>query len=179
MGNKSSNWDRLCCNIFRVCHRVQTLTQTLCPFRNSVTQASSGGGSINRSPGNQERTHVRTLPGVLSNLGHVILCLPERRSVHWFVAHRHSPTNGGSGNRRRPRDGRVQQRKCLTFLSFSRLLEGGEKEGGQQGEGRDMFRPRPNNKELHKQRHFCSHSFTFTVHYSLQPDILSSVHITH
>lgn len=39
MENKSSNWDQHCCNIFRVCHRVQTLTQTVCPFRSGVTQA--------------------------------------------------------------------------------------------------------------------------------------------
>lgn len=111
---------------------------------------------------------------------HANLCLPQRKSVHWwFVAHKRWPTNAWRGIRRRARDGRVQQRKCLTFLSFSCLLEGGEKEGGQQGEGRDMFRPRPNNKELHKERHFCSHSFTFTAHYSLQRNILSSVHVTH
>lgn len=40
METESSNWDQLWFNIFRVCHCVQTLTQTLCPFRNSVTQAS-------------------------------------------------------------------------------------------------------------------------------------------
>lgn len=39
MENKSSNWDQDCCNIFRVCHRVQTLTQTVCPFRSCVIQA--------------------------------------------------------------------------------------------------------------------------------------------
>lgn len=37
-----NNWDQLCFNKFRVCHCVQTLTQTLCPFRNSVTQAGLG-----------------------------------------------------------------------------------------------------------------------------------------
>lgn len=115
-----------------------------------------------------------------SNLRHVILCLPQRKEctlVCGRISNR--PTNGWCWIRRRTGDGRVQQRKCLTFLSFSRLLEGGEKEGEQQGEGRDMFRPRPNNKELHKQRHFRSHSFTFTVHYSLHGNILSSVHVTH
>lgn len=90
---ESSNWDWLCCNIFRVCHRVQTLTQTLCPFRNGARQASSGG-SINRSPGYQERTHVCTLTGFFSNLRHVILCLPQRRSVRWFAAHKRRLTNG-------------------------------------------------------------------------------------
>ncbi len=61
MENKSSNWDQLCFNIFGVCHCVQTLTQTLCVCVSFQKQSETGGpGSINRSPGNQDRTHVRT-----------------------------------------------------------------------------------------------------------------------
>lgn len=45
----------------------------------------------------------------------------------------------------------------FNILIIQLPAKGGETEGEQQGEGRDMFRPRPNNKELHK------HTDTYTV----------------
>lgn len=55
-----SNWEQRRFKIFRVCHCVQTLTQTLvCPFQNHC-ERQDGRGPINCSPGNQDWTHVRT-----------------------------------------------------------------------------------------------------------------------
>lgn len=45
----------------------------------------------------------------------------------------------------------------FNILIIQLPAKGGETEGERQREGRDMFRPRPNNKELHK------HSDTYTV----------------
>lgn len=50
-------------------------------------------------------------------------------------------------------DGRVQRWKCLTFLSFSGSLKVERKRESARQRGRNMFRPRPNNKELHKHTH--------------------------
>lgn len=69
-------------------------------------------------------------------------------------------------------DGRVQQEKYFTFLSFSCPLKAEQKKESTQQRGRNMFRPRPNNKELH-----TSHSFAFTGHYSQQPDVSSSTYM--
>lgn len=48
-------------------------------------------------------------------------------------------------------NGRVQRWKYLTFLSFSRSLKAEWKRESTRQRERNMFRPRPNNKELHKQ----------------------------
>lgn len=38
IAERSETGHHLCFNIFKLCHCVQTLTETLCPFRSSVTQ---------------------------------------------------------------------------------------------------------------------------------------------
>lgn len=138
MENQSSDWHQLCSNIFRVCHCVQTLTQTLC-----VLSETGLPDPVIGSPGNWglhtcKYVHTYTCNACTWNaVSELFLPLSVRAHRHvWymdaymcaFVVHvfvfMHS-FSGWSGISVALSMGRVQLWKCLTFLSFSCLWKAG------------------------------------------------------
>jgi len=78
MENKSPNWEQLSFNICRVCHCVQTLTQTLRLFRISVRQARLVPLII----------HLQTKTGHM--YGHTLACTYMHSPA---PIHTHAPTH--------------------------------------------------------------------------------------
>lgn len=79
-----------------------------------------------------------------------IYCLYEHTCTsRWYMCA--SFVHDGSQISKCAVDGRVQREKYFTFLSFSCSLKAEQKKESTRQRGRNMFRPRPNNKELHTQ----------------------------
>lgn len=177
MENQSSDWHQLCSNIFRVCHCVQTLTQTLC-----VLSETGLPDPVIGSPGNwglhtckYVHTHAMLAHGTqCQSCFYLWACVHTDMYEYMdacmcaFVVHvfvfMHS-FSGWSGISCSTVDGACSTLKMFNILIIQLPVKGGEmqREREQQGEGRDMFRPRPNNKGLHKP---CTHTLTVTPSHS-------------
>lgn len=177
MENQSSDWHQLCSNIFRVCHCVQTLTQTLC-----VLSETGLPDPVIGSPGNwglhtckYVHTHAMLAHGTqCQSCFYLWACVHTDMYEYMdacmcaFVVHvfvfMHS-FSGWSGISCSTVDGACSTLKMFNILIIQLPVKGGEmqREREQQGEGMDMFRPRPNNKGLHKP---CTHTLTVTPSHS-------------
>lgn len=157
--SKPLNWDQLSFNIFSVCHSVQTLTQSLCVFFRKVC----AGSQIDTHLEIQDRTHVRTQTLMHSWRRSDFRACVRSECVYYVRALLPAKVLLVMG--------RVKIWKCLTFLSFSCF-----RKAKREREGRDMFRPRPNNKRLHTESVTPLHSQCIT---HFRPMLHPAACITH